>query len=226
MTPTANNLGWRDLTHQMDPDMPYPSFFPAPEFKQISEANGSTDPAVTQFTLCSHMGTHVDTAAHFVPGGRVLADYPIDRFMVDALVWNVQRGPLEEIGVADLEAAGPLLNPGDGLLLSTGWDAKWGTQAYREHPFLSEDAAEWMLHHEVSIVGLDLMTPDRPVGARPEGFAFPVHHLLLGADVLIVENLTALGQFDGKRVEFQSLPIRIPAEDGAPVRAVARELDN
>lgn len=209
----------------MTPDMPYPTYFPPPTFSKISQANGTTEPAVTQYTLCSHMGTHVDTAAHFVPGGRVLADYPIDRFMVEALVWGVDRDSLEEIGVADLEAAGPLLPAGDGLLISTGWDAKWGTPAYRNHPFLSEDAAAWILHHRVSLLGLDLMTPDRPVAARPEGFAFPVHHLLLGADILIVENLRDLRQFAGARVQFQALPIRIDAEDGAPVRAVARNLD-
>ena len=225
--PDTTPLGsavWYDLSHVMDQDMPYPSYFPAPAFRRISEANGSTSPAVTQFTLCSHMGTHIDTPAHFVPNGRTLLEYPVERFILSAVVWSIPSHEHDVIDVKDLEAAQPTVLPGQAVLLSTGWESLWGTPQYRRHPYLSDDAAAWLVEHDVALLGMDLMTPDRPVAIRPEGFSFPIHHRLLGADVLIVENMTGLEALRGTEVELHALPIRISADDGAPVRAVARVL--
>jgi arylformamidase len=206
----------------MDEGMPYPSYFPPPAFDRVSEANGSTTPSVTTFTLCTHMGTHVDAPAHFIPGGKTLQDYSVDRFISSAVVWSIPSASDQPIDVKDLQAAHPHASPGEAVLLSTGWESKWGTNEYRRHPYLSEDAAAWLIDHGVATVGMDLMTPDAPVASRPEGFSFPVHHRLLGAEVLIIENMTGLRALRGLRIELHAVPLRICAEDGAPVRAVGR----
>jgi arylformamidase len=47
----------------------------------------------------------------------------------------------------------------------------------------------------------------------------PVHHLLLGAGVVIVENLALAGVVPGA-YQFCCLPLAIAGGDGAPARAV------
>lgn len=123
-----------------------------------------------------------------------------------------------------INAAQPAVAPGEAVILSTGWEKHWGTDRYRSHPYLSGQAAAWLIDQGVTMVGMDLMTPDLPGTAREGGFAFPVHHMLLGAEVLIIENMTGLTPLHGRRIELHALPIPIDADDGAPIRAIGRVL--
>ncbi|MEP7104775.1 MAG: cyclase family protein, partial [Chloroflexota bacterium] len=72
------------------------------------------------------------------------------------------------------------------------------------------------------LVALDVATPDVPErGKRPPGFDWPVHHLLLGAGVLVAEHLANLDRVAGRRFRAYALPIPIVNSDGAPARIVA-----
>ena len=130
------------------------------------------------------------------------------------------------IGVDQLVACTPALEPDDIVLIDTGWAAHFGTGLYDRHPSLSVDAAQWLVDQHVKLVGLDTPTPDLPVDRRPDGFDWPVHHVLLSHGVLIVEHLTGLTELAGQRIEAFVLPLRIQGSDGSPVRAVARRLDH
>ncbi len=214
---------WLDLSQGIDERMPHPATFPRPQIVRISELEGET-PQVTQFTLCTHMGTHVDAPSHFVEGGRSITDYPPERFILEGVVWSVGHGELE-IDRASFEAALPQPEKGDAVLLSTTWEDKWTTGSYLDHPYVSDSASDWLLQMGVSMLGVDTLSPDRPVIARPPGFNFPVHRSLLGHDVLIIENLRGLRPLIGHRVEIFALPIQLLGADGAPSRVIARRLD-
>ena len=47
------------------------------------------------------------------------------------------------------------------------------------------------------------------------------HFVLLGHEVLIVENLTNLDQIGQPHFRFVALPLKITGRDGSPVRAIA-----
>ncbi len=51
--------------------------------------------------------------------------------------------------------------------------------------------------------------------------AFAIHNILLGADLVIVENLTNLEVLPGSAFTFYCFPLRIEDADGSRVRAVA-----
>ncbi len=223
-TESVNGGAWRDLSNTMHANMPYPSYFPPPSFELVSEADGRGTPRVTQLTVCTHMGTHIDAPSHFIPGARPLDGFGLDRFALEAVVWAFEKDPNETIDVADLALAAPTVRPGDAVLLATGWGEKWGTPDYREHPYLTPAAGRWLVDAGVALLGLDVMTPDMPVAIRPAGYTHPVHDVLLRNEVLIVENLVGLGELAGYRIEFQALPLKLDAADGSPVRAVARPL--
>jgi kynurenine formamidase len=66
----------------------------------------------------------------------------------------------------------------------------------------------------VELLGVDMPSVDQA--------PFPAHKVLLGAGVLIVENLTNLEAIGADRFELIVLPLKLMGRDGSPVRAIAR----
>ena len=90
------------------------------------------------------------------------------------------------------------------------------------HPYLSLEAAQWLVDQKIKLVALDTATPDLPYDLRPKDFQFPVHCLLLKDGVLISQQIANLHKLGGRRVEFLFCPLSIEGCDGAPARVLAR----
>jgi kynurenine formamidase len=103
------------------------------------------------------------------------------------------------------------------VLLHTGWDREWGGDAMGRHPYLTAAAARRLVDAGVSLVGTDALNVD-----GTEEPSTDAHEALLGADVLIVENLTNLGALDaGRAYRCAFVPLKLLGADGSPVRAFA-----
>ncbi|MDP9842658.1 cyclase family protein [Streptosporangium lutulentum] len=175
---------------------------------------------VLSLHLGSQSGTHVDAPYHIDDALPTLDDLPLDRFTGPATV-------IDACGLPPRSPLGPELfeagaRPGTIVLVATGWAAHWGTDAYLAHPYLTEEAATLLVEAGVRTVGIDALSVDPTPGDD-----FPAHRVLCGAHAVIAENLTNLSllldaQADGRSVEVSLFPLRLPAADGAPVRAVAR----
>lgn len=215
---------WHDLSHPLHPGIPHPPSFPPPRFERVLEL-GETSPEVHQFVLCTHMGTHIDAPSHFIAGGGTVDQIPVERLTTTAVVWGLDCEPGQLIDAGMLEQQAPTVEAGEAVLLWTGWGDKYGDPQYLDHPYLAEDAAQWLVEHEVAYVAMDVMTPDLPIALRSEGFNFPVHRTLMGAGTLVVENLAAADALVGHRVEVVVGAIRLEGLDGAPARILARIID-
>lgn len=178
---------------------------------------------VTCTSAAVHAGTHVDAPRHFVPDGLSIDQLDLSRVSGPGVGWAVDRGSCEEITAADLDACRPLVEPGDIVLIRTGWDVHFhgDHDVYNHHPYLSVEAAAWLAERRVKMVALDVATPDKPEAVREPGFDWPVHRLLLGAGVLVAEHLAHLELVAGRRCKVFALPIPIVGSDGAPARIVA-----
>lgn len=195
------------------------------------EADGA---AVMALSLGSHTGTHIDAPSHTAVGGRSVNEVTLGELVGDALVLHLtdRVGPGTRIDAAMLEPelerfiAVPRI-----VLIHTGWDRHFDTDAAFNHPFLSRDAAEALWQRGMRVLGVDTLSPDRTaadvagggvglgLGKEAAPGVFPVHDIVLGGDGLIVENLRGLERLDTlARVGFFPLPL---TGDGAPVRAVA-----
>ena len=217
------NQEWVDLTQDIYEGMSYAKIFPSPSITTFSDVEKKGINA-TQFTLITHIGTHVDAPLHFIKGGRTIDSYPVSTFFRPGVVMDVTKDPLQPITASDLSHASPKPNSEDILLLRTGYGAKFGSESYFDHPYLAEDAAEWIVNQGISIVGIDAVTVDLPYPLRPQPFSYPVHHILLGQNVLIIENLADPISLIGKRVTVACFPIKIRGADGAQARVVARPI--
>ena len=154
----------------------------------------------------------------------------------------------DAVGAGDEGSSADAAADCDALVFDTGWAARWGTDEALDHPYLTAETAAWCaergLHVGTDALNVDPTPNDRAgdggavgddstgVGDPSEGDVpnratpkdepegVPAHHALLGADRLVIENLTNL---DGlpDRFELGAYPLALDA-DGAPVRAVAR----
>ena len=220
--PSANE--WVELSHPLRADLARVAFFPPARFERIMSL--PKDPMnATEMQMVCHFGTHVDAPCHFIADGPAFHEIPLDRLHGHGVVWRLRCEPYDQIEPEMFEAAGPPLHRDDILLLDTGWAEHFGTERYDQNPSLSLAAAEWLVEHDVKLLGVDFATPDLAVNRRPPNFRWPVHHILLSHGVLIAEHLTNLRALSGRRVEVMFLALNIEGADGAPARVVAREME-
>lgn len=214
---------WHDLSHPLTESLSRSPAFPPPRFSKLESL--PQDPVnVTEVQMAVHHGTHVDAPRHFFDDAPAFDQIPLDRLYGSGVVWQIDKGAGGLIDATDLAAARPRLEPGDILLLDTGWAQHINTPLYADHPSLTAAAAEWLLRQGIKMLGIDSSTPDLPAHRRREGFSWPVHQLLLGHGILIAEHLTNLTPLAGLRVEVMLCALSIVDSDGAPVRALARPL--
>lgn len=170
-------------------------------------------------SLPAHSGTHIDAPGHVIEDGALLADLPLSRFCGPGVVLDVRGRAERAVTAADI---GPLLGHARGAafaLLRTGDEARWGSDGYytRGAYIAPEAAALLAAVPGLSGIGLDAGSVD-PADSR----GLPAHKALLGAGLVIVENLRGLGQLPaasepGRGFTFFCLPVL--GCDGSPVRA-------
>ena len=212
-----------DLSHPVVSGMTTYPGLPGPEigaFLSREDSRDHYDPG-TEFLIgiiemVGNTGTYLDTPFHRFADGYDLAT--LDLKSVAGVPGICLRVDVEEINsdhVADLDVAGKA------LLLATGWDRHWGTDAYGDpaHPFLNAEAAELLVSNGVTLVGIDSVNID-----DTRGGSRPAHTNLLAAGVPVVEHLTGLEGLEGKSFRFYAIPPPVRDFGTFPVRAFA-ELD-
>ena len=214
-------MAFVDLSHTIYAGMPRIHVLPEVEFAAVRRIEQGHPLNISELKLATHVGTHVDAPWHFVPNGRTIDQIPLDDLSGPAVVVPVQRGAGEPITAEDLERSPEPVREGDIVVLYTGWSDKFDSEEYDHHPYIGEDAAQWLVNRKAKMLAVDLITVDLPQAMRPTPFAYPVHHKLLENDVLIAENLTNLRSLVGKRVKLFAFPISIKGSDASQARIVA-----
>lgn len=211
-----------DLTHTITPDMPmYPgSAAPTIEPTGSLTRNGYRE---TRLTIASHTGTHMDAPSHMLARGSTLEVLPASQFCGRAVVLDVSGLPPRSIITADhLRALNGTIRSADFVLFYTGWEKKWGTDAYYDDDFPVPDreAAQYLVSCGLKGVGTDALSVDT---LRDEEFA--AHKTLLEGGLVILESL-CLKKVAGRRdLMLFALPLKFENADGAPVRAIAEFRD-
>ena len=219
--------GWHDLSWNFGPGMAIPEW-PGQknqEFTMTSFHMENTGGNQDFISMNLHCGTHVDAPGHYAPGGDPIEKVPFERWMGTCLAVDLERDPLTAIDVKDLEPYGSQMGKVAMFFVRTGADDMWGTADYCwKYPFFTPEAGEYMLEKGVKVLGMDTPGPDASLRS---GFrkGSPLHHTLLGNNVLIIENLANLRSVCGRETFVYAFPIKIEGAFGAPARVLARELD-
>ena len=139
-------------------------------------------------------------------------------------------GDTYEVTVADLEGAlqrqNQKLQPGDAVVIHTGWGKLWGkdnARYMRSGPGIGVQAAEWLAKQDPMLVGADNV----PVEVNPnpdKEVSLPVHQIMLVVNgIYLLENLK-LDELAGKRVHefaFVMQPLKLQGFTGSTVAPIA-----
>ncbi|MTD54663.1 cyclase family protein [Amycolatopsis pithecellobii] len=199
--------------------------------------NGDRVSFVNDFWLINgHSGTHMDAIWHADSESAQTIDAMPLAYGFGPAVWLDCSAATERDGsitADDLDAAAGsgALEPGDIVLLHTGWSrvADEDPQRYVQRLVgLSRSGAEWLRDKRVRTVGLDSVSVESPDTVE---FA-TVHTNFLKPHVLsaevgyrepigIIENLTGVDRIPAHRFLFCGLPLPFADGTGSPIRAVA-----
>jgi kynurenine formamidase len=165
--------------------------------------------------MVANTGTYVDSPFHRYADGADLADLPLQS-LAD-VPGIVVRRPWENDIAIDASAFDGRDVAGKAVLVHTGWDRHWRTDRYGvESPFLTADAADWLIENGVVVVGIDSNNID-----DVRGRSRPVHTKLLGANIPICEHMTNLGSLPDEGFRFSAVPPKVRGMGSFPVRAYA-----
>jgi len=220
-----------DLSHAIEHGVVYYKGLPAPVIcdylsREASRAlyESGTEFQIGRVELITNTGTYIDCPFHRYADGRDTASMPLERFVdqtavvVRATERDGRGSDGRAIDVAQLSArlSAPDVR-GKAVLLHTGWDAHWGTDAYFEgHPYLTEQAAIWLRDAGALLVGIDSMNID-----NTERGTRPVHTVLLREEILIAEHLCNLQLLPDAGFTFTAVPPKLVGVGTFPVRAFA-----
>jgi len=164
-------------------------------------------------TICTNTGTYIDVPFHRYADGHDLADLALEQVAGLPAVVLDRRG-LETIEITAADLAGLA---GHAVLVRTDHSQYFGTERYAQaHPHLSAASAEALVAAGVACAGIDSMNIDgTATGDRP------VHSILLGEGIPIVEHLTNLAALPARGFAFTAVPPKIEGAGTFTVRAFA-----
>ena len=202
-----------DITVTISRGMPvWPGDAPV-TLEQVASLEAGDGYNLTRLGMGAHTGTHVDAPSHFLSG---------DALTVEKLPLKILSGRVYVLHIPDCSViTAEVLGNADipprtrRLLFKTGNSSYWATEnAFRtDYVALSPDAARWLVHRGVKLVGIDYLS------IAPFEDGQQTHEILLKAGVVIVEGLD-LSQISQGRYTLHCLPLKIAGAEGAPARVI------
>lgn len=178
----------------------------------------STGRNTSVISIGSHAGTHMDAAKHFVADGESIDQVPLDKLI----------GPVTIVDFSD-EVKNNYVTKEDlsgfaitkRMLFYFGWDRHWNTDRfYREYPYFSDEAAQYLVDGGAKVIGMDTPSPDDSAIVLQSEEDSKIHKLFLRQGVTLIEYLANLGQADPSlQWNLCALPLPVKDCDGSPVRA-------
>lgn len=206
-----------DLSHTLQNGMPVFPGDSSPTFtKNLTHQKDGAQ--VIRMDLATHHGTHLDCPLHFIQNGKSTDTSALENFYGKALLVDCSGfNAAEKIPVTHFESLATNWHDISWVVLYTGWYKYWGSKLYfGNFPVLSEEAAHFLVNKNIRGIGLDVISID-PV----ESEDFPIHNIILGNGLYIIENLTNLHEISATEFILAAFPLKILDGDGSPVRAVA-----
>jgi arylformamidase len=211
-----------DLSHVIEHGMTTYPGLPGPHICDFWTREGSSKNyddgssfQIGRIDMVANTGTYVDAPFHRYADGLDLAGLPLSSLADVPGV--VVRRPWEGGLATDASHFESIDVRGKAVLIHTGWDSHWRTERYGvDHPFLTKEAADWLVAHGAVLVGIDSNNiDDTRVRARP------VHSSLLAANIPICEHTTNLGAVPDEGFRFSAVPPKVSGMGTFPVRAYA-----
>lgn len=213
-----------DLSQTMEPGAPQPENAPPFSLKRLTFTEKGGRANSGWLAIPEHFSTHCDAPYHANEKWPSIESLPLDVFIGPGIVLDLtdipEKNDITRDDLREREARQNLsINSGMIVLLHTGFDAiHWktdgeGAKQIKNHPYLTEEAGEYLVSRKIKGLGMDMGSPDE------SGADLAFHRLLLGNGIIIFEHLTRLDQLPQAGFLFTAFPLKIKGGSGSPVRA-------
>jgi len=152
---------------------------------------------LSEITLGSHTGTHMDAPRHFYKDGKCIDQIDLDKCVGICKV-------VEADGVITVDEMDDLLKDGTQRILIKG------------NIEITIDVAKILTHRKIKCIGVEGLTIG-PLSAPKE-----VHLELLGQEIVMIEGLRLADVKPGKYI-LAAQPLKLGGLDGSPLRAILME---
>jgi arylformamidase len=176
------------------------------------------DYIMSEVTLWSHVGTHIEAPYHYFEDGADVSELPLERVVGEcALLDLTHRGHNEAITREDLEERGSEVRAGDIVFVRTD-QGHYRTARSHDRPYFTEDAVSWLVERPISCLGVDCSGIERRgVPGQPN------HERLFSHGIPLIEHLYGLDQLRTTRFFVVAVPWRVRGLEASPVSVVAFE---
>lgn len=216
-----------DLSTEFRDGMPKPPSGPRVDMRYLltpteeEEARRGFTNKMEQFTISTHVATHIDAPSHFSLHGKNIDEYPLEFFyMVPTLMLNLERDVYGVINAEDIrqaEAQDGEIQEGDMVLINTGSYRRYEDPEYAQSPYLTEDAAQYLADKKVRMVAIDSFTVDDPRKKEK-----PAHVVLLCQHgIPVIECVIHLDEVPVSRFKTICMPLRVKNGSGGFTRMAA-----
>ncbi len=187
-----------------------------PPYVTMHAGTAKGDVCNVSVIYCSfHTGTHMDSPLHFLPGQKTMDDLPFDAVI----------GPARVVEIKDKESIKPAelkklkLKKGERILFKTpNSTVSWKKPTFdKDFVYISKEGAQFLVDAGIQTVGIDYLSVG---GFYKDGVE--THHILLGAEVWIIEGLD-LSKVKPGNYDLICLPVKFAKGDGAPARCLIRK---
>jgi arylformamidase len=170
---------------------------------------------IGRIDMVANTGTYLDAPFHRYEDGDDISQLELQKIAgLEGVVVSLPYA--ERLAVEGRDVAGVDVR-GKAVLIRTGWDEHWRTDAYfSNHPYLTPEAARLLVQGGARIVGIDCHNID-----DTRGRSRPVHAILLRAGVYICEHMTNLDALPREGFRFYAVAPKIKGMGTFPVRAFA-----
>ncbi len=167
----------------------------------------------------SHVGTHVETPAHFFDGGKDVVDLPLTTFFGRAILLEIDDAEENLAIMPDFleKAIGDIIQDDD-IIICRNNDQE-SLKGNRRKPHLTPEAAQWFRDHKIKMLGIDNnvgLSDGVPAGRK-------LHDILMSDDVVLIEWLDNLDQLKKREFFLMALPFKVKIMDSSWARVIAIE---
>lgn len=216
-----------DLTQTLNPSIP--TWEKSCGFKSHITVDYNQGCRVQKLETTTGIGTHIDAPAHFIPNGQDIASIPLEKLIIPARVIDLSAYLDPDYlaspeNIIEHEKKYGEIAENNIIIFHTTWNRYWhDVKKYRNEdkhgvmhfPGISIETAKFLIKRNIVGIGIDTLSPD---GGNSE---FPVHHLLLGQDKYIIENMANINLLPPIGSTIIALPLKIEDGTESPARVIA-----
>lgn len=184
-----------DISQEITKCKVYPGD-PSPKVRKISDMNNGDMYNLSEFSMCSHNGTHVDAPSHFIQNGKTIDEIPLEYFVGECYVSECSGNLSKDDAFKVIDKA-----KGCKRILLKG------------DVVVTKDAADVFKKANLMLLGNE----SQSIG--PVDSPMEVHIILLGSNIVLLEGINLKNVNEGKYY-LCAQPLNIKGIEGSPCRAI------